>query len=256
MINVNRRNLLGQSVRLALVSGLLGYSATSAFANIEKGGSSPRSMLLAALNNLPDGVELRHVDDVLRVYRQRQFTPLWHKHHRPTFTSQAVIKKLAEAEYHGLDPTKYYAQLLQGWVTTVEPANPYQLELLLTDSIFTYFDDLAHGNIDSPPKSNGWHLPRASINTRPITDQFFSGETSFQQSVIALQPDHKRYHALLGSLRDHLRVVERGGWTRVPTGPTLRPGDKNPRVALLRRRLAESGDLPAVDLLDLSLIHI
>lgn len=250
MINVNRRKLLGQSVRLALTSGLLGYAATPVFANIEKRDSSPRSMLLAALNNLPDGVQLRNVDDVLRVYRQRQFTPMWHKHRRPTFTSQAVIKKLSGAANQGLDPSKYYSQLLQSWSTFAAPSNPYHLELLLTDSLFSFFDDLAHGNLDAPPKSNGWHLPQTRINTRDITDSFFSGEGSFRQTVTALQPDHRRYQGLLDALQEHLRVVERGGWTRVPTGPTLRPGDKHPRVELLRRRLAEGGDLPVVKIVE------
>ena len=250
MMKVNRRNLLGQSLRLALTTSLVGYAATPALANIQTLDSSPRSLLLAALNDLPDGVQLRNVDDVLRIYRGRQFTPLWHKHQRPSYTTQAVIKKLSGSASHGLDPNKYYSKLLESWATIAAPANLYHLELLLTDALFSYFDDLAHGNLDSPPKSSGWHLPQTKIDTRVITDQFFAGKLSFGQTVDALQPEHQRYHALLDSLHEHLRVVERGGWTRVPTGPTLRSGDVHPRVALLRRRLAEGGDLPAVKIVD------
>lgn len=242
--------MLSQSARFALAAGIAGFTSNSARANIGSVDSSPKAQLFSALNNLPDGVKLRNSDDVLRVYRQRQFTPMWHKHQRPTFTSQAVIKKLAESASFGLDPTKYYSGLLHGWATISEPSSQYHLELLLTDSLFSYFDDLAHGNQDSPAKSDGWHLQQTTINTRALADRFFSGEDSFRQTVASLQPDHRRYHALLQSLQEHWRVVERGGWTRVPTGPTLRAGDRHPRVALLRRRLAESGDLPTVELIE------
>ncbi len=242
--------MLRRSVQLALASGLFGFTTSQAVANVLQPNSNPRSMLLAALNDLPDGVHLRNIDNVLRTYRQRRFTPLWHKHNRPTFTCQAVIGKLEECYFYGLDPSKYYSTLLRNWATTASPANPYHLELLLTDALYSYFDDLAHGNIEAPSKSDGWHLEQAAVNTRTLTDEFFSGESSFRQTIDSLQPVHRRYHALLSALYEHHRVVERGGWTRVPTGPTLRAGDKHPRVALLRRRLAESGDLPTVDLID------
>ena len=175
-MKVSRRKLLGQSLRLALTTSFIGYAATPAFANIQNLDSNPRSQLLAALNNLPDGVQLGNVDDVLRIYRGRRFTPLWHQHQRPSYTTQAVIKKLAGSASYGLDPNKYYSELLQSWATTAAPANLYHLELLLTAALFSCFDDLAHGNLDSPPKSSGWHLPQTVIDTRVITDPFFAGE--------------------------------------------------------------------------------
>jgi len=50
------------------------------------------------------------------------------------------------------------------------------------------------------------------------------------------------------ALRRALEALERleagGGWGTVPPGPLLRPGEGDPRVVSLRRRLERSGDLP------------
>ena len=250
MRNVNRRSLLSQSVRLALASGLFGYAAAPAIANRGWSDSEHRSRLVSALNDLPQGVHLRFTDKVLRIYRQRQFKPIWHSFRNPTFTSKAVIKKLTQSDSLGLEPSKYYDKLLQGWATSPTPANFYHLELLLTDSLLSYFDDLAHGTISAPPKSDGWHLQTTSIDTRNTTDKFFSGEISFQKTIETLQPKHQRYLALIDSLQAKQQIAARGGWTQVPTGPTLRSGDRNRRVKLLRQRLTESGDLPVVARID------
>lgn len=50
--------------------------------------------------------------------------------------------------------------------------------------------------------------------------------------------------ALRLALEGLVRMQEGGGWGEVPAGPTLHPGDRDPRVAGLRERLARSGDLP------------
>jgi murein L,D-transpeptidase YcbB/YkuD len=58
--------------------------------------------------------------------------------------------------------------------------------------------------------------------------------SGFQAQVLAL---YDAYEAQLARVRQ-------GGWTQVPDGQTLRPGDKHPAVYSLRRRLAASGDAP------------
>ncbi len=48
---------------------------------------------------------------------------------------------------------------------------------------------------------------------------------------------------LQAELQRHLAWADAGGWPRVPDGPTIRPGAADPRLAILARRLAISGDL-------------
>ena len=54
--------------------------------------------------------------------------------------------------------------------------------------------------------------------------------------------------ALRRALGELEQVEARGGWGTVPPGPTLRPGEEDPRVASLRRRMERSGDLPRMAL--------
>src|SRR5690606_10582800 len=62
----------------------------------------------------------------------------------------------------------------------------------------------------------------------------------------ALRPSNFVYDGLTDALADLRHIEATGGWPHVPAGPSLRPGDIDERVAVLRTRLARSGDL-AVD---------
>ena len=55
----------------------------------------------------------------------------------------------------------------------------------------------------------------------------------FQVELAALQAELRRYRGLAAL----------DGWPQVPKGPTIRPGDSGPRIAVLAQRLAASGDL-------------
>ena len=48
---------------------------------------------------------------------------------------------------------------------------------------------------------------------------------------------------LEGALARYERIAEAGGWPAVPEGPTIEPGTLDPRVEVVARRLAISGDL-------------
>lgn len=47
------------------------------------------------------------------------------------------------------------------------------------------------------------------------------------------------------ALARYHHLAAQGGWPQVPAGPTLREGDMDVRIPLLRKRLTASGDLPA-----------
>ena len=52
-------------------------------------------------------------------------------------------------------------------------------------------------------------------------------------------------NAVSAAIERYEKIVANGGWPLVPTGKMLRAGDDDPRVAILRKRLRISGDMPA-----------
>ena len=67
------------------------------------------------------------------------------------------------------------------------------------------------------------------------------------QPVAAAGPiyDEGTYARAAAALRLYTDIAARGGWPIVPKGPKLGPGASGPEVALLRKRLAVTGDLDA-----------
>lgn len=52
-----------------------------------------------------------------------------------------------------------------------------------------------------------------------------------------------QYQRLERALHDYQRLAAAGGWPGVPVGPTISPGSNDPRLGVLARRLAITGDL-------------
>lgn len=53
----------------------------------------------------------------------------------------------------------------------------------------------------------------------------------------------EQFRRLQGELQRHRALADAGGWPGLPDGPTIRPDAKDPRLTVLARRLAMSGDL-------------
>lgn len=70
-----------------------------------------------------------------------------------------------------------------------------------------------------------------------------------RQRTPPLEPSHEVWvspaavDGLAGAVASYQRIVSAGGWPRLPDRITLRPGDSDANVAILRRRLEMSGEI-------------
>ena len=242
MTNIERRTFLKKTIAIALSSSSLSAVSSSAFAALTP-DNNLRTFLQSGKRSV-GGIRLRHKDKLERIYAERNYIPVWSSDGQFNSTSRAVVRKLETSSLLGLHPSHYYTRVLNSWLHLQEPQSARRLELLLTDSLYEYFDNLANGqNGEKPGDDEGWFLKQDKTNVHNDVMSFFRGDASFRNTIDNLQPHHHRYTSLLVALQDHHKLYAAGGFQQVDPGASLTPGSRSPRVAQLRTRLAQSGDI-------------
>jgi murein L,D-transpeptidase YcbB/YkuD len=200
------------------------------------GGLYLRGVALATGRLLPD------------FYAARGNAPVWGQPARV----KEVLALLATAPDHGLTATDYNLPQLEAlWATvqvTPDAAARADLDILLTESLVRYGYHQRFGKVNPQRLEPAWNFTR---DFRPG-----QGPLSTLQAAVAAPSLEgflgqwiqraPLYTVMQAKLAEYRAIEAAGGWPAVPEGPTLRPGDVDPRVVVLRDRLRVTGDLPAV----------
>lgn len=80
-----------------------------------------------------------------------------------------------------------------------------------------------------------WQAPLAADDPLAEVDE--------QRELALITAPNPYYRRLQAQLQWHRDLADAGGWPEMPGGSTIRPGSDDPRLAILARRLAVSGDL-------------
>lgn len=183
---------------------------------------------------------------VVAFYRQRAFAPAW----TDTARVDSLLAALYELVLDGLDPDDYHAaQIAAGerqLAAAPGAAADPDFELLATRAYLLALTHLYRGKVDPRSVDSGRNFDPASPDPAQALQVALAGVDSsdIAAAFARARPQHPLYNGLreaMGSLRYTAGV---GGWPTLPPGPTLKPGDDDARVPLLRRRLQLSGYLP------------
>lgn len=240
MNNLNRRAFLRRSVVAVLSTSTLATGTAVIAAQIPDAGVQS---FLHSHNSAVGGVYIRHKNKLQKVYAERNFKPLWSSNGQYTNTTRAIVKRLENSSALGLHPASYYTRVLASWLHMQDTQSTSNLELVLTDALFEYFDNLANGQTgEKPGDPSNWFALQSTTDSETTAYQFFRGAVSFREAINKLQPESHHYNNLLLALRDHYSILANGGYTTIDRGTPLLADVKSHRVAQLRDRLSQSGD--------------
>jgi murein L,D-transpeptidase YcbB/YkuD len=185
-------------------------------------------------------------------YFDRDDEPAWFTPTGLVPEAAILTDRLSAAAEEGLCPEAYFLPELEELQKYAGDAQHHRLledqqrlarlDLLLSEAFLTYAAHLIHGRVDPAAVHGDWHANLRQVDLAGLLE-FALAEERMETILDDLVPPHPGYRALRRALADYRRISAQGGWETLPAGVTLRPGDFDPRVPALRRRLAQSGDL-------------
>lgn len=182
------------------------------------------------------------------VYASRQFQPLWTRTER----IQEFLALIRRAPEHGLSPEDYFETPLRALLAE-QATNPSaritaDVDILLTAALARYGYHQIFGKVNPASFDANINFRRTFLNDRgPVAaiEAVVEAEVPLARLIDEAVVRGPIYRAVQQQLADYRALMAAGGWPQVPSGALLREGDQDPRVSVLRERLAVTGDLPA-----------
>lgn len=180
-------------------------------------------------------------------YAERAFMPLWLNGDQWTAGARAVIATLAQAGEEGLDAADYPVPIIDVLPRTNRAEALAEADLKLSALAVTYARDARGGRINprrvSALMTPTLDMPAADAVLRRLADSADTGKT-----LADYNPAQPGYQALKARLAELRAAHPTTPMVRVPQGPPLKVGMRDPRVPLVRARFGlEATDANAYD---------
>ncbi|SHG71549.1 Murein L,D-transpeptidase YcbB/YkuD [Kaistia soli DSM 19436] len=171
-------------------------------------------------------------------YSERDYQPVWVKDGHLTPSAQAVMARIAGAADDGLDPAAYAlpAKTL-GSAAPLGPDLAAAVEMTLDRALLTYARQAYAGRLD--PASVGKLITIKPLLPDPV--EILASVSSAKDAAAAVDsynPPHAGYRALKAALAEARKTQPADAPAPIAEGKLLKLGTSDPRVPLLRARLA------------------
>ena len=189
-------------------------------------------------------------------YRDRNFEPAWFDASGLRLTAQWLARYIEQTAKEGLNPSDYHQAAIEQLLGELSPL-PFppeesqavrwaDLDLILTDAFLLLGSHLSGGRINPETLHTDWLTDENSMD---MLAYLHSTETrgQMERAVRELAPAHIGYTSLKAALQQMRELESLGGWPQIQIPDTIKPGERCDQVALIRRRMRISGDLPDSD---------
>jgi L,D-transpeptidase YcbB len=187
-------------------------------------------------------LDRRDRDALSAFYMQAQRPSLWVQDGAWSPSALAVMGRLKAAGEEGLDPADY--PLPDTTLSKASsPAQWAEADLKLSVSIIRYARDARGGRID-PSRLSALVTPKLDIPDIGAVLAAVASSKDAGAALASFNPQHRGYQGLKAQLARLRENHPSQPSVRVPKGPSLRVGMKDPRVPLIRARfnLAKDDD--------------
>jgi murein L,D-transpeptidase YcbB/YkuD len=190
------------------------------------------------------GARLRRPAAVARFFEARSFAPAW----QLPRGAQDVLTAIRGIDADGLDPTHYHLGAITSALDLYSRAPSKdlaaELQVLVADAAAALADHVQYGKVSPSALDRRWNVdPRVGAPPLETTLDGIARAGSVGAGIDALKPKHFIYLGLKQALSRMRGLAAAGGWPAIPPGPAIKPGAKDPRIAIVRKRLKVTGEL-------------
>lgn len=192
-----------------------------------------------------DGDRVLTATSLSAFYEGRGYEPAWVDTDGLRPAARPLVEALTASRRDGLQPRDYHVPEIRELVAELRARGASQpdtgrlvdLELLLTDGFLLYGSHLLAGHLEAATLHPNWRAERRERDMVGLLEEAVrDGDPA--AVLDGLRPPQPGYRRLMDALAAYRQLEAGGGWSTVPEGAKLAPGDTSERVPALRARLA------------------
>lgn len=192
----------------------------------------------AARTGESGGRDLLNADALQRFYGQRDNTPYWFETTRLKDKAHILIEALEASWTHGLNPARYHIDKIQAFKNVTDPQRQRTLELLLTDALVRYVQDLSGMRVNPDELRLDHKSWRRAVPASGIL-QKLDDQTLLKDFLASYEPKSHTYAVLREEL---IRLSEAPpapyeALLPIEPGGILKPGWGHESIVAIRARL-------------------
>jgi murein L,D-transpeptidase YcbB/YkuD len=195
-------------------------------------------------------------DSVRGFYESRDFRPAWSRRTFPLEAADEMVLILDDVAADGLAGGQYHLAEIRRDLASATlgrsragkpPAKTLaDLDMMLTDAFLLLGSHLASGLVNPDTMEAKWFIAPGRVDLGAVlAGALERGDVA--RTLANLRPRRSEYAGLREAWRIYTDIRDRGGWPAIPEGPPLKPKSSDPRVVVLRKRLAATGDIDDSD---------